>query len=245
MTTAFNLALGAGLGAVIGSYATTVALRASATSAPHGPRSRCDGCDRVLGWRETLPVVSYVALRGRCRACGDAISPFHPVGETVGLVTGLVLALLIRDIRLIPLAAIAAALLAAAVFDARTRLLPDLSTLIVAVCGAGLAFARDRLAEGLGAAAIAALVLLGARAVARTRDGAPGLGLGDVKLVGALALWLGLATPWMVFLAAVIGLAVTALRRPGDGKIAFGPMIAASGLCVGLLVEANLWPGLS
>ena len=237
--------IGCVVGAVIGSYATTLALRASWETAPSGGRSRCDGCDRRLGWLETAPIVSYVALKGRCRVCGDQISPFHPLGEMAGLVTGAALVWLIPDLRLIPMAAIAAALLAAAVLDARIRKLPDLSALIVAVCGGGLALSGGRLIEGLMAAAISGVVLLITRAASRTRGGEPGVGLGDIYLICALALWLGAATPWMVAIAAVLGLAFALVRKPGDGKVAFGPMIAAAGMGVGLLVEANLWPGLS
>jgi leader peptidase (prepilin peptidase)/N-methyltransferase len=233
------------VGAVIGSYATTAALRASAVDAPDASRSQCDGCRKRLGWFETAPVVSYVALRGRCRVCGDRISPFHPVGETVGLMTGAVLAWLTPDLRLIPLAIIAAALLAAAVLDARSRQLPDLAALAVALCGGALAFAGGRLVPGVIAAVVSGLVLLAARALSRTRDGAPGLGMGDVFLICALALWLGAATPWMVTGAAGLGLLAVLVRGRRDGKIAFGPMIALAGMTVGLLVEAKLWPGLS
>jgi leader peptidase (prepilin peptidase)/N-methyltransferase len=75
----------------------------------------------------------------------------------------------------------------------------------------------------------------------RTRRGDPGLGFGDVKLIGALALWLGDLTPWMVVGAAILGLVASALLKPSGGRLAFGPAIAASAWTLGLVREANLW----
>jgi leader peptidase (prepilin peptidase)/N-methyltransferase len=74
--------------------------------------------------------------------------------------------------------------------------------------------------------------------------GQAGLGFGDVKLITALAFWLGLATPWAVVAAAGIGLAFAVLRGAGrrNERFAFGPMIAAAAWIVGMTREAGLWP---
>jgi len=234
------------IGAVVGSYVTTTALRSVAEDAPTGRRSRCDGCHRRLAFVETVPVVSYAVLRGRCGVCSAKIDPVHPMGEIAGLAAGLAIGLAVPDLRGALVAVLASALLASAVIDARTRILPDVLTLVVAAASLGLALTHglERVVLGVCAAGISTLILVGLRRVSRTRRGDPGLGLGDVKLFAAMALWLGLVTPWMLLGAAMLGLVTIALRGTADGKIAFGPMIAVAGLAVGLWTETGLWPAL-
>lgn len=240
------LVLCGALGAVVASYVTTRAMRACDVQAPSGPRSLCDGCRRPLGFVETLPLVSFAALKGRCRACGSAISALHPTGEWIGALVAIAIAAAAPDWRALPLAILAASLLGAAVIDARTRILPDALTAIVAVVGFWLSALHglDRVVFGLGAAALSGAIFLLLRKGSAALRGEVGLGLGDVKLFCALALWLGLLTPWMVFLAALLGLSTLLVRGRGDGKIAFGPMIALSGMTLGLVMESGVWPGL-
>lgn len=246
MIEAAALLLSASLGAVVASYVTTAALRATDPAAPTGARSLCDGCRRPLGWAESLPIVSYAILRGRCRTCAASISPFHPAGEIVGAIVGACLVLAASDYRIVGLAVMAAILLGASVIDVRTRILPDLLIGIVAIIAALLALnhGRETLLVGLAAAVISLGIFGGLAWLYRRRRGHVGLGMGDVKLFAALALWLGLATPWMVFIASALGLAIMALVRQPDRKIPFGPMIAVAGFAIGLLLEAGIWPAL-
>lgn len=230
------------IGAVVGSYVTTAALRWTLEDAPNGARSSCDGCRKPLGWFETVPVASYLVLRGRCAACHGRITPFHPLGEGVGAVAGLSVAVLVPGHQAVLVGVIAACLLAAAVVDARTRMLPDVTSAAIAFCGVALAVMGSRLLIGLLFAAFWTVLLLGVRKANALRRDEPGLGLGDVKLIAALALWLGSATSWMIVGAVGLGLAAWLVRGRGDGKIAFGPMISAAALVVGVVVEAGLWP---
>ncbi len=234
------------LGAVVASYATTAALRATSEFAPDGARSQCDGCRRQLRWSESLPLVSFAVLRGRCRTCAARISSFHPIGEAVGLTAAVAIALVAPDFRAIPLGLMAAALLAASVVDARTKILPDLLVAAVAVMSASLAAAqgREALLTGLAASVIALVVLGGFSLFYERRRGQVGLGLGDVKLFGALAVWLGVATPWMVVFSMVLGLITAMVSPPADRKVIMGPMIALAGFVIGLLLEAGIWPRL-
>jgi len=231
-------------GAAIGSYVTTAALRASVGEGAAAGRSRCDGCRRPLRSWETVPVVSYAVARGGCRACGAAISPLHPLGEVSGAAVGVALWALPAWPTAAAMAAMGAALLAASVIDVRTMKLPDALTAIVAVSAAILAASRGlpALAAGTIAAAIAVALLGGLRWAFARRGRDPGLGFGDVKLIAALALWLGALTPWMVAAAAFLGLiaagVVGAQRRT---KLPFGPMLAASGWICGLGLEAGWW----
>jgi leader peptidase (prepilin peptidase)/N-methyltransferase len=133
-------------------------------------------------------------------------------------------------------------LLAASCVDVATMRLPDALTAIVAAASAVLAWLGGRLAEGAVCAIAALVLLLVLRTVLAGRAGRQALGLGDVKLTGGLALWLGAATPWFLVLAASGALVVMLMRRPVDGRLAFGPSLAFSAWVVGLASEAGLWP---
>jgi leader peptidase (prepilin peptidase)/N-methyltransferase len=74
-------ALALALGLCVGSYAGTAAMRAARKEPSLAGRSHCDACGKSLGWAETVPVLSFVALGGRCVACRAPISRFHLVCE--------------------------------------------------------------------------------------------------------------------------------------------------------------------
>ena len=81
---------GAGAGAAIGSYWGVVADRGWADSV--SGRSRCDGCERQLTWIDLVPIVSYIALRGRCRSCGARIPAVLLLREGIGALAGIAIA---------------------------------------------------------------------------------------------------------------------------------------------------------
>jgi leader peptidase (prepilin peptidase)/N-methyltransferase len=185
-------------------------------------------------------------LRGACQACGARIDASHLIGEIVGGVILLSALAAASPPRAGLLAALGLTLLASSVHDLKTQRLPDSFTAVVAGCAAALAWLQSEQTFWLGlVCACTAFVALEAmrRSFIWLRR-KPGLGFGDVKLVTALALWLGLATPWAVALASLMGLAA-ALRQPAERRLAFGPWIAVAAWCVGLAGEARLWPSLT
>jgi leader peptidase (prepilin peptidase) / N-methyltransferase len=234
------------VGAVVASYVTTAAMRATDEDAASSARSQCDGCRRVLSWPETLPLASFAALGGRCRTCSAAISPLHPAGEAAGLLAGALIALAAPDYRAVALGLMAVMLLAASIIDVRIRILPDSMIGVVAVVGTILAASDGLEAWTTGiVVSVAMLLVFGAVSLGFERlRGRVGLGMGDVKLIAALSLWLGLAAPWAVFGAMALGLVKAAIAPPADGKITAGPLIAAAGFAIGLVMEAGLWPAL-
>ncbi len=231
-------------GLILGSYAVTAGLRLARGEGASLGRSRCDACAAPLGFAETAPVVSYLALRGACRRCGAGIDATHLAGEVAGAVVVVSAVWAAEPLRAAPLAVLGLVLICAAAVDVRVRRLPDPLTFATAVLAALLAAEAGwpRLVEGAVAAAVTIGVLLAVRALARRRGGRDGLGLGDVKLMAALALWVGAATPWMAAAAAVLGLAAAPWARDAEGRIAFGPMIAAAGWGLGLGLETGLIP---
>ena len=232
------------VGACVASFVTTAAVRSVRGEPFLGGRSHCDGCGAPLSLIRTVPVLSYVGLRGACSGCGARIDPAHPLGEITGglLVLAAVEATPLPQALLI--SALGMTLLAAAVIDLRTQTLPDLLTLAAAALCAGLALTHgiQALACGAASAALAFVLLEAVRRGFILVKRKPGLGFGDVKLIAALAFWLGAATPWAVVAASIGGLSLFAVTRPKDGRIAFGPMIAASAWSLGLVKEAGWWP---
>lgn len=233
----------AATGLVVGSFTTTAALRSVRGEQALAGRSRCDGCGVGLGFAATTPLLSYAMTRGACAGCGARIDPLHPTGEAAGALIALTAVLAAgTPVRAALLAVLGLVLLAASVVDARSRRLPDVLTAVVALLGLGLAAQRGEAALGLAAGGVAFLLVEGVRRGFLILRKRPGLGFGDVKLIAALAVWLGLATPWAVVAAALLGLAAFVVVRPADGRLAFGPALAAAGFAVGLIIEAGLWP---
>lgn len=235
------------VGACAGSFAATAAVRAGRSESALTGHSRCDGCGASLGFAATIPLVSYLQRRGACAACGGRIDRLHPMGEIAGVLAGVVLLAAAPLEHLLLLAPLGGVLLTSALVDARTRRLPDVLTFVAAVLCAGLALQRGAgaLAAGAVAATLALLILEGLRRASMLSGRAAALGFGDVKLLAALALWLGPLTPWAVVGASALGLIFILVRGRRGEPIAFGPWIALAAWIVGLVREAGAWPGLS
>lgn len=159
------------LGALVGSFGNVVIHRLPRRESIVFPGSHCPTCNHRLGPLELVPIVSFLALRGRCRACKTAISWRYPVVEAA--VAALFVALVLRwppldaGLSALPLMAVLAMLLMAAVIDLDHFILPDALTLpamALAVAGSLLYAPRSGLpgpgAALAGAAAGAGVLLL-------------------------------------------------------------------------------------
>ena len=139
------------IGSLIGSFGNVVVYRWPRGESVVRPRSRCPRCERVLGPLDLVPVLSWLALRGRCRSCGSAISPRYPLVEAaMALGFGLIawaFPLIDAGASALPLMALFAMLGMAALIDLDTYLLPDGLTLSAAAVGLLGAFLYE---PGLG-----------------------------------------------------------------------------------------------
>jgi leader peptidase (prepilin peptidase) / N-methyltransferase len=244
MERALLLSFGALVGLCVGSFAATAALRLARGEQAVLGRSHCDGCGAELSFAQTLPVAAFVRFRGACPICGGRIDPLHLVAELTGAAVVLAALAVAAPLRASLLAAIGLALLATSIADLRTRRLPDVLTAAIAVLGVGASVQRSQAAavEGLVAAVVSFVLLEGLRRGFAALRGKPGLGFGDVKLIAALALWIGLATPWAVALAAALGLLASRFMRVADGRLPFGPFIGVAAFAVGIAGEVHPWP---
>jgi len=203
------------------------------------PRSHCPACSHTLRLRDLVPVASWLALRGRCAACAAPISARYPIVE---LATAGLFALCVIRFGATPAAlaamALVATLVAAAVIDFDTQLLPDALTLPLVWGGllANLGGLFVPLEHAVLGAVAGYLSLWTIHHAFRRVTGREGMGYGDFKLLAAIGAWLGwqpLAVVVLMACAAGVIFAVGgALARQRDARapIAFGPWLAAAGL---------------
>ena len=184
---------GALLGAILGSFIAALCVRWPEGRSVIRGRSSCDDCGYQPKPHEMVPILSWVALSGRCSQCKASIDRIHPLAEFAGAVIGGAAFLLLP----VPQAAIYALFgwlaLPLILLDFRHHWLPDRLTLLLALAGlAVLVWARpDDLLLHLAASAIAFALLEGMRRYYRHIRNVEGMGEGDPKLIGAITLWTG------------------------------------------------------
>jgi leader peptidase (prepilin peptidase) / N-methyltransferase len=242
------------LGLAAGSFANVVIHRVPRRESVVRPASRCPACGAPIAWRDNVPLLGWLVLRGRCRSCRAPIGVRYPLVE---LAMGLLWFLL--TLRLVSAGlgwavpaylALAFVCLVLAVIDAGTRLLPNrltypafpvvLGLLLVASVGLG---DLGRLARGLLAA-----VAVGAFFLALALISPRGMGLGDVKLAPTL----GLALGWLSWGAVAVGVfagfllgglaglaAIGLLGLTRKSLLPFGPWLV-TGALLGVLAGADV-----
>jgi len=244
------------LGAVVGSFANVCIHRLPRGESVVAPRSRCPGCARPIAAWDNIPILSWLLLRARCRACGAPISPRYVLVETLVGAVFFAAALLHG---LTPLALAGALLATAAVVlsatDLEARVLPDEVTLGVLALGLLLAAARDlpaaraaglsafrgHLFPALAGVAFGAALVWGVGAAYRLVRGAEGMGLGDVKMIAMIGAFVGpagvLITLFAASLVGTLTAGLPALLRAAAWRRAFS---RARGSAPDALREAGL-----
>ena len=233
-----RLALFGLAGLLFGSFLTVLVHRIPRKESAVAGRSRCPRCGTEIRARDNVPVVSWLLLRGRCRVCGEGISPEYPITEVAaaGLFVG-------AGAFVEPLFAAAVVgvflgvMLAVALIDARWRVVPNrivypsLVLFAVAIAVGDLLDGGVRLTPALvGMLGYGVPLMLIALAVPG------GMGMGDVKLAGLIGLVLGAIGLRFVAVAAFAGVvggglgavvAMLVLRYGRKQQIPFGPFLAA------------------
>ncbi len=214
----------------LGSFLNVVAARVPERRSLARPRSACAHCRREIAWYDNIPLVSYLLLRGRCRACGERIALRYLAVE---LATGVLVAGSFLRFGLSGRAFVAAffvsVLVVLSAIDFEHRILPDVIVLpaTAVVLTAQIARAPDRALEWVLAALGAALFLFVAL-VAYPQ----GMGMGDVKLALLLGAALGklVGVGLMLGMLAALVVAVVLFVRHGVAArkmaIPFGPFLA-------------------
>lgn len=246
------------LGAIVGSFLNVVIHRYPREESIVFPSSHCPDCGTSIKPWDNVPILSYLLLLGRCRACRTWITPRYPLVEAAnGLFylaiyqrTGLSIAL--------PLVAAIVSMTIVLIFiDAEIQILPDVIDLpgvLIGLAIGGLALGRrvDGLVlsnslvdSALGAAVGASILLLIANAYKFLR-GTEGLGLGDVKMVAMLGAVHGLLSVMGILLVASIAGAVVAVpivlrhREGMQFPLPFGVFLGIASIAI-LFFGPALW----
>jgi leader peptidase (prepilin peptidase)/N-methyltransferase len=223
------------LGAAIGSFLNVCIDRLPSGGSLLGPPSHCPSCSRRLAILDLIPIVSFVALRGRCRYCGIAIPPRLLFVELfTAIAFGAIFWYLGPGLKLLTVLVYLCVLEIITVVDLRENIIPNVvvyPAMVIALVFAPFA-GPGLLMAFLGGLAGFVILLIPALVYRK------GMGLGDVKLTGFIGLAVGLKLVFVaIFIAIVVGalfgLALIALKRkqmkegiPFGPFLSFGTMIA-------------------
>jgi leader peptidase (prepilin peptidase)/N-methyltransferase len=203
------------------------------------PPSRCPSCGTPIKAIQNIPVVSWVALRGKCAACKAPIGIRYPAVELLGGAIAVLIAWRFGySAALLPALVFGWALIALAFIDYDTQLLPDDITLPILWLGLlanAFGLFVDLRSAVFGAAA-GYLVLWLVYWAFKLLAGKEGMGFGDFKLLAAIGAWTGWQVlPFAVLVSAGLGAVVGGIglwlaRRGTDTRIPFGPFLAFGGI---------------
>lgn len=223
------------IGLCIGSFLNVCIYRLPEGKSIVRPPSACGACGHPIRWYDNIPVLSYIALRGRCRQCRAAFSVRYPIVELLNGLFALAVWL-----RFGPTAqsavyfAFVAALLVITFIDIDHRIIPDVISLPGIAIGFACSFLLPQLAWHnsligiLIGGGVLYLVIYGYYLI----TGVVGMGLGDVKLlamIGAFIGWQGVLFTIMAssFIGTLVGVAEMIRTRQGlKLAIPFGPFLA-------------------
>jgi leader peptidase (prepilin peptidase) / N-methyltransferase len=211
-------------GLAIGSFLNVVAVRVPERRSLLRPPSSCGKCGEEIGWRDNVPVLSYLVLRGHCRHCGAAISPLYPLVEATAA------ALIVACFAVFgatPFAVLAAGfcavLVALTAIDLTHRIVPNPIVVPAALATLVLHTLLDPSAVWLaGSFGAAGFLFVAVLAYPK------GLGMGDVKLALLLGAMLGgsVAVALLLgFVAALVPSAVLFARHGSNARKMAIPLV--------------------
>jgi len=243
-------------GLSLGSFLNVVIYRVPRKESIVFPASHCPSCGSPIRYRDNIPVVSFLLLRGRCRACSKAISWRYPLVE---LFTACMAAVLFGmhgfSLQFIADTVLGSILLSTALIDLDYMIIPDRITFPGMVTGLLLSFRYGwggytgmvlmnrlgRFPGGLVTAVLGGvtgfLILYFMYLLGRVLFRRESMGMGDIKLALVIGFFVG--PFWMIMTLAlavvfgsVLGVFQIAWRRKLFLQTPFGPFISAGGLCV-------------
>jgi len=233
------LIIAAVVGLCLGSFANVLIWRLPRNQQVVRGRSACPACGHTIAWYDNLPLISWLALRGRCRHCRAAISWRYPVVELLAGAAAVLVVLLLGPGWTAAAAFLFVYLLGViAIVDWQHMEIPHTLTVAGMIGGVLLAeptgVGLERSLLGLGVGFLAVLALSEGYRLLR---GQPGMGGGDVMLMAMVGAFLG---PWAVAgvlgAGALLGTLFVLVRhggRPaGDAKLPFGTFLAAAAVAV-------------
>lgn len=224
------------LGLVIGSFLNVLIYRLPLRQSIAFPASHCTSCGTPILYRDNIPILGYLLLRGKCRSCGITISPLYPVIEFItGMMFLSLFAIRGPTVFFLSDVTLACVLLVALFIDLRHMIIPDRLTLPAGIIGIGfsLFFGIQGILRALSGAVIGFFILLVMALLGKALFKRESMGSGDFKFVIVTGLFLGPVGNLVALVLAVLfgglwGMYRLAFRKSKAGdEIPFGPFIAA------------------
>ncbi|UCH83126.1 MAG: prepilin peptidase [Candidatus Latescibacterota bacterium] len=245
---AHAIALIAGL--LVGSFLNVLIVRLPRNESVVGGRSRCTTCRKTIAWYDNIPVISFIALKGRCRHCRSPISIRYLIVE---LISGGIAVALVAHFGFSLLAlwmyVFLAILLVITLVDWSHQIIPDVLSLGGIVLGwtGAVVCLPVSLPDSLIGAFAGGGVLYGVGKVYKIIRKAEGMGGGDVKLMGMIGAFLGWQMVFPVlliasFFGAAYGIYLLIRGESSQTPVAFGSFLAPAAAVV-LIFGAELWRG--
>ncbi len=222
-------------GAIVGSFLNALIYRLPRGINIAYPRSSCTECKKVITWYENIPIISYLFLRGKCSGCGTKISWQYPLVE---LICGIFAATIAPSdlepgslINFFFFFGVFCAFMVHFIVDVKHQILPDSINIYLAALFFLVSFTSNPWTHWLIGGALGLGFPLLVSWVFYLLKGQVGLGGGDIKLYGALGIYLGPIGVMQniflsCFLGALVGIALIAGKViKKDNPIPFGPFI--------------------
>lgn len=226
-------------GLIIGSFLNVCVVRIPYEESVLRPPSHCVHCAAPISWYDNIPVLSYIALMGKCRTCSERISPRYMLVEILTAFIAVAIFRLGLPPRVFALsAAYSACLIVITFIDIDHKIIPDVITIPSIMIAPGMAHVVGHITMTeslLGALAGGGILWIIARGYELIRK-QEGMGLGDVKMLAMIGAFQGWeAVPFSLIIGSMIGTvvgisAIIAKRGKFDMEIPFGPFLAAGSL---------------
>ncbi|WP_457627726.1 prepilin peptidase [Persephonella sp.] len=225
-------------GAIIGSFLNVLIYRLPRGKSPLKPAfSFCPSCGSPIKWYDNIPLLSYLILRGKCRNCGGKIGFRYFFVELLTGVASVVSYLKTGlSYEYIFVFGFLAIIIAITFIDVDFKIIPDQLNLAGFVLGVIYTFIRDdfTILDGIIGAVVGAGFLWGIAYIYLKTRGIEGLGMGDVKMMAFVGMYLGwFGALFTIFfgslIGAVVGIVAAYLSRSEDKgrfEIPFGPFLA-------------------
>jgi len=237
------------VGLMFGSFFNVCIARLPRGESVVTPPSHCPKCNAPINWYDNIPVVSYLVLGAKCRACRAPISIRYPVVEITTAVAFVLQAIAFGDDPVLLASRLVLTSMLIVLFgtDYDTQRLPNVITLPGIVIGIAFSFfTPPGIVSSLIGAALGAGILLAVRWAWRKLRGVDAMGLGDVKMLAMIGAFLGWRQVWVVlFFASLTGAIAGVLLTMGRGRsmqtrLPFGTFLAIATYVASLVGERLL-----
>ena len=240
------------LGALWGSFANVCIYRLPLERGVVSGRSFCPKCNKLITWKDNIPIISFLFLRGRCRNCNKKISSQYLLVEAMSVLLFLIIYILYGlSITTLLLLILSLSFLIIFFIDFKHYIIPNVLTFSMMSLGFIKSFLPNlhpmfpnyinSLIGGIFGYGIIWSIIFFYKQIRKKE----GMGLGDAKLLSAIGFWFGwFSIPFVIFLSSIIALLSVApslinKSKKFSSQIPFGPYIIL-GTLIYLIFESNI-----